>query len=288
MLQPSLWTTTTSTQSGCLVSTLWTLSLQQLLTRTPTDAEIYLEKIYDLLEAPTPVVSVSTSSTTSTSSSIFQSGFGFFGAGAKAKQMVKNLQTVKRNALSLKHDKTSGNKYVHGMKEVRVHSAEVRHRFCISSLVPSLTRSLIATQEARTILARGQANRSVFGTGANSESSRSHSVFTIKIVKIRKGANPEDPNAATTSRFSIVDLAGSERANNTGAVGESSSEWVLEDSRLTITAGLSRRSPQGSGSDQQVAHGPRSVHGSAPTQPREGQGKEGALLPLTLCDILVD
>ncbi|SCV75006.1 BQ2448_8035 [Microbotryum intermedium] len=162
-------------------------------------AEVYLEKIYDLLESPVASQSVSTSSTTSVTSSMFQAGLGLFSAGgAKAKAMVKGFQTVKRNALSLKHDKSGGNKYVHGMREVRVHSAE----------------------EARAVLERGQVNRRVFSTLANRASSRSHSVFTIKIIKIGKGANVDDPDAATTSRFSIVDLAGSERVNNTQAFGE--------------------------------------------------------------------
>lgn len=94
-------------------------------------AEIYNEKIYDLLESPlpTPINSSSSSSSHSlTPASIFHAGLGFLNAsGAKAKAMgLKGLQSVKRNALSLKHDSQAGNKYVHGMKEVRVHSAEVR------------------------------------------------------------------------------------------------------------------------------------------------------------------
>lgn len=90
-----------------------------------SDAEIYNEKIYDLLEAPLPTPSLSTSSTTG------HTMLGLFSAGgAKAKAMFKGVSTVKRNALSLKQDKTvagggTGTKYVAGMKEVRVHSAEV-------------------------------------------------------------------------------------------------------------------------------------------------------------------
>lgn len=49
----------------------------------------------------------------------------FSGVGAKAKGLMRNLTTVKRNALSLKHDKEGGSKYVHGMKEVRIQTAEV-------------------------------------------------------------------------------------------------------------------------------------------------------------------
>lgn len=161
-----------------------------------TDAEIYNEKIYDLLESPVPVPSSSGSST----HSIIKTGLGILSVGgAKAKAMgMKGFQTVKRNALSLKHDKNAGNKYVADLKELRVHSAE----------------------EARSILDRGQTNRRVFSTLANRVSSRSHSVFTIKVIKIRKGTDAEDTTTASTSRFSIVDLAGSERVVNTQTTGE--------------------------------------------------------------------
>jgi kinesin family protein 20 len=65
----------------------------------------------------------------------------------------------------------------------------------------------------------GQINRQVFGTLANSVSSRSHGVFTIKIVRVHNGA-PEDVQSMQSSRLSIVDLAGSERTKNTGNTGE--------------------------------------------------------------------
>ncbi|KAI5478637.1 kinesin family member 20/23 [Pseudohyphozyma bogoriensis] len=157
-------------------------------------AEIYNEKIYDLLESPLPQPSVSTSSTASTSGGLF----------GKAFAAVKGFRTVQRNALSLKADKPApgassasgnGNKYVAGMREVKVASAD----------------------EARQILAQGQQNRRVYSTLANRASSRSHSVFTIKVVKTPKsGYSGEE----LTTRFSIVDLAGSERVVNSGTSGE--------------------------------------------------------------------
>lgn len=99
-----------------------------LLTLSSIDAEIYNEKIYDLLESPLPTPTASSSSSThsATPSSVFQAGLGLLSVGgAKAKGFMKGLSTVKRNALTLKHDAGAGNKYVHGMKEIRVHSAEV-------------------------------------------------------------------------------------------------------------------------------------------------------------------
>ena len=65
----------------------------------------------------------------------------------------------------------------------------------------------------------GQRARQVFGTLANRESSRSHGIFTLKVVRIHNGA-PQDPDSAQVSRLAIVDLAGSERTRNTQTTGD--------------------------------------------------------------------
>lgn len=70
------------------------------------------------------------------------------------------------------------------------------------------------------LVTSGQSNRSTFATLSNGASSRSHSVFTLKINKIHKSFDQSDMKLATTCRFSIVDLAGSERVVNTGTSGE--------------------------------------------------------------------
>ncbi|GAA6049064.1 hypothetical protein JCM3770_003869 [Rhodotorula araucariae] len=155
-------------------------------------SEIYNEKIYDLLEAPLPTSTSASSSTVPTAST---------GGGGMLKGLFRNFTTVKRSALSLKADKTapataggSGQKVVGGLREVKVASAE----------------------EAHNVLARGQSNRRVFSTLANRASSRSHSIFTIKLVR----TSPVTGAEVSTSRFSIVDLAGSERVVNTQTTGE--------------------------------------------------------------------
>lgn len=99
--------------------------------------------------------------------------------------------------MTLKNDVDASGKYVAGLKEIRVWSRE----------------------EAQAVVAMGQINRQVFGTLANSVSSRSHGVFTIKIVRVHNGA-PDDVQSMQSSRLSIVDLAGSERTKNTGNTGE--------------------------------------------------------------------
>lgn len=154
-------------------------------------SEVYNEKIYDLLESPLPSAPPSTPAAPSHS----QGGGGMF------KGLFKNLTTVKRSALSLKADKTaaasapgqSAPKVVGGLKEIRVSNAE----------------------EAHTVLAQGQSNRRVFSTLANRASSRSHSIFTLRLVRTHRATGAEK-----TSRFSIVDLAGSERVVNTQTTGQ--------------------------------------------------------------------
>ncbi|EQC31848.1 hypothetical protein, variant 1 [Saprolegnia diclina VS20] len=64
-------------------------------------------------------------------------------------------------------------------------------------------------------MAQGQANRTVGYTNMNSESSRSHSIFVIKIHQ--KDSLDESKNVF--AKVNLVDLAGSERAAGTGAVG---------------------------------------------------------------------
>ncbi|KAG1056620.1 hypothetical protein G6F43_001499 [Rhizopus delemar] len=126
-------------------------------------AEIYTERIYDLLIRPD--------------------------------------QFSKRQALPLKYEYSSGHKYIAGLKEVRVKSIE----------------------EAYTILLEGQRNRAEYSTITNHTSSRSHSIFTIRIVRVPIDENDyviEDPIYATVSKFSIVDLAGSERYRNTLNFGQ--------------------------------------------------------------------
>ena len=92
------------------------------------------------------------------------------------------------------------NHFVEGLTEVRVKDME----------------------EAYLVLRKGQQNRKVFSTLLNRCSSRSHGIFTIKIIKLPvvNGDVIEDPAAIRATRFSVLDLAGSERAAKTKHTGE--------------------------------------------------------------------
>lgn len=92
--------------------------------------------------------------------------------------------------------------YVHASSEVEVKSAE----------------------EAFEVFQRGQRRRRVAHTALNAESSRSHSVFTVRLVQAPLDCEGEqviqDKRVICVSQLSLVDLAGSERTNRTKNTGQ--------------------------------------------------------------------
>ncbi|KAI7819437.1 kinesin motor domain-containing protein, partial [Gamsiella multidivaricata] len=135
--------------------------------------DIYTEKIHDLLAEP-------------------------------PESLVPGLGALspKRPALHMQTDQTTGQKYIHGLRDIKVRTLE----------------------EALLVLRAGLRQRQVFSTLLNNVSSRSHCVFTIKILKTPQFGNSAAETAAkgktSVSRLSIVDLAGSERVRNTNSTGQ--------------------------------------------------------------------
>lgn len=74
------------------------------------------------------------------------------------------------------------------------------------------------------ILMQGNKNRHVRPTKMNSQSSRSHAIFTIHVRSKTKKVNAEE--LITSSCMNIVDLAGSEGVRRTGHQGVAMSEGV--------------------------------------------------------------
>jgi kinesin family protein 20 len=112
---------------------------------------------------------------------------------------VKNKgDKPRRSPLKLSEDR--GNLvYIKGLKEVSVHSAD----------------------EAYQLLMIGRENLQFAATRLNHNSSRSHCIFTVKVVRV---ANKDQPHLARVSMLSFCDLAGSERIKKTLNTGERQKE----------------------------------------------------------------
>ncbi|KAF8649797.1 hypothetical protein AX16_005563 [Volvariella volvacea WC 439] len=147
-------------------------------------AEVYNEKVYDLL------ASVKGENTPTETSGI--------------PRLNTTPLLLSRQALPIKpspasdHDgDASTGKYISGLRQFRVQSAS----------------------QAKALVRLGQLHRHVFGTLANRESSRSHGMVIIKVVRGHRGEK-DDPTSLQVSRLTLVDLAGSERTKHTQTTGD--------------------------------------------------------------------
>ncbi|XP_021361015.1 kinesin-like protein KIF20B isoform X2 [Mizuhopecten yessoensis] len=107
---------------------------------------------------------------------------------------IPKKKNVRRPILKLSDDK-KGSPYIKGLKEIHVTSAD----------------------EAYKLLTIGKQNLSTACTKLNHQSSRSHCIFNIKIVRVM---DVDDPHIARVSMLSLCDLAGSERYSKTQGNGE--------------------------------------------------------------------
>ncbi|EIW86481.1 kinesin-domain-containing protein [Coniophora puteana RWD-64-598 SS2] len=150
-------------------------------------AEIYNEKVYDLLgtieddDGSTPG-----SSRRNTTAQTF---------GGQT-VLTRKALTVKPSPASDSIEGITG-KYIADLRHFRVTSAT----------------------EAKELVKLGQVHRRVFGTLANAQSSRSHGMVTIKVLRSHRGER-NNPDALQMSRLTLVDLAGSERTKHTHTTGD--------------------------------------------------------------------
>lgn len=99
-----------------------------------------------------------------------------------------------------------------------VSNLQVREDLKRGIFLEGITEEVISSTEcALGLLKKGQTARHISSTSMNSESSRSHSVFTMVIES--KICN-NGVSKITSSKFHFVDLAGSERQKQTLASGE--------------------------------------------------------------------
>ncbi|XP_050525569.1 kinesin-like protein KIF23 [Daktulosphaira vitifoliae] len=108
---------------------------------------------------------------------------------------------IRRNSKIIRED-SNGNMYVHGVNEQEVNSAD----------------------EAFDWLRKGQLRKRTAPTFLNIDSSRSHTVFTLRLVQAPLDADGvnviQDKKFTVVSQLSLVDLAGSERAGKAKTTGQ--------------------------------------------------------------------
>ncbi|XP_012273994.1 kinesin-like protein KIF23 isoform X2 [Orussus abietinus] len=149
-------------------------------------------------------------------------------------------EDVRMKSMQSKIVREDGNKnmYVHAVTEVEVKSSE----------------------EAFEAFYRGQRKRRVAHTALNAESSRSHSVFTIRLVQAPLDCEGEqviqDKRVVCVSQLSLVDLAGSERTNRTKNTGQRLREaGNINNSLMTLRSCLEiLRENQTQGSNKMVPY----------------------------------
>lgn len=133
-------------------------------------SEVYNEKVYDLFAS----VDSPESSCQPSQSAVPRPTSTFLNIPLPSSQSHPLLLT--RKALPVKSsplsdsglsgsEAGSAGKYVAGLRQIRVKSAA----------------------EAKALLKLGQMHRRVFGTLANSQSSRSHALVTIKVLRVHRG-----------------------------------------------------------------------------------------------------
>ena len=115
-------------------------------------AEVYNEKVYDLLDSVKDESNIHADTTVPRS-------------GAKPLLLTRTALPLRASPPSDTMDTESSGKYIAGLRQFRVRSSS----------------------QAKALVRLGQLHRRVFGTLANRESSRSHSIVIIKIVRGHRG-----------------------------------------------------------------------------------------------------
>ncbi|NXX88049.1 KI20A protein, partial [Centropus bengalensis] len=108
--------------------------------------------------------------------------------------VLSTSKPQKRKVLRICEDQ-GGNSYIKDLKWINIQS----------------------TEEACKILKIGNKNRSFACTRINEQSSRSHSIFSVRLLRL---TDEHQPRVLGVSELSFCDLAGSERCNKTQAFGD--------------------------------------------------------------------
>ncbi|KAL0268806.1 UNVERIFIED_CONTAM: hypothetical protein PYX00_010619 [Menopon gallinae] len=112
-------------------------------------------------------------------------------------------------------------------------SLKVREHNVLGPYVDGLSQLAVTSfQDIDNLMTEGNKSRTVAATNMNSESSRSHAVFSVILTQTLTDTQ-SGVTGEKVSRMSLVDLAGSERAVKTGAVGDRLKEGSNINKSLT-------------------------------------------------------
>lgn len=112
-----------------------------------------------------------------------------------------------------------------------------------SFYVEGLTEEYVTdAEEVLDALKRGDENRAVAATKMNAVSSRSHSVFMMKVNQRRI-----DDGSTKTGQLNLVDLAGSEKIQKTGASGQTLEEAKMINKSLSALSSVIKALADGKG-----------------------------------------
>ncbi|XP_059044964.1 kinesin-like protein KIF3A [Achroia grisella] len=112
-------------------------------------------------------------------------------------------------------------------------SLEVKERPDIGVFVKDLTGYVVHNaDELEKIMAVGNKNRHIGATAMNTESSRSHAIFSITVESSKRGADGK--MHVKMGKLHLVDLAGSERQSKTHATGTRLKEATKINQSLSV------------------------------------------------------
>ncbi|KAL5559975.1 hypothetical protein UlMin_036186 [Ulmus minor] len=134
------------------------------------------------------------------------------------KEEVFDLLDSHSTALS-KNEWGNGNLQKAGPARVPI---QIRETVTGGITLAGVTEAEVRTkEEMASYLSRGSLTRATGSTNMNSQSSRSHAIFTIAMEqkKVGQAVNDEIGDDILCAKLHLVDLAGSERAKRTGADG---------------------------------------------------------------------
>ncbi|GMM50882.1 tubulin-dependent ATPase [Starmerella bacillaris] len=137
-------------------------------------------------------------------------------------KLIDLLPSNAQISVESKPDPTSDNSNNHNMRKIKrngLYLRDVSNSSAESSNqidIPGMTEYEVSnTDDMHELFHRGNKNRCVATTQANSQSSRSHALLTVKISSHNK-----DSDVAKEASLTIIDLAGSERAQSTQNRGQ--------------------------------------------------------------------